>query len=119
MSRDEHERRRPPNRRPLVTRAVVWTDPVSLGEQRLFVSVGFDPAGGGLIEVFANLARPGSLLGTILAEACISISHELQCGRRPADLAPRYGVSRDGMAATPLGAVMAVLVSEADQMTGA
>lgn len=108
----EHARRRPPNRRPLATTTVVWTDPVSLGEQQLTVSVGFDPASGLPVEVFACMAKPGSLLDRMLLEACISISHELQCGRSPAALAHRYGVTADGFAMTPLGAVMTHLARE-------
>lgn len=105
-------RRRPPFRRPLSTVDLVWVDPGSCVEWNIAVGIGFDPGIGLPCEVFATLSKPGSLLGAMLSEACIGISRELQCGRQPADLLPRYGVTRDGLAMTPLGAVVGVLASE-------
>lgn len=99
-------RQRPPNRRPLETAEVVWSDPMSCAQQRLSVGVGFDPASGRVSEVFAGLDKPGSMLDLMLAEACISISRELQSGHTPDDLLGRVLVAHDGRPLTPLGAVI-------------
>ncbi|MGE5515097.1 MAG: hypothetical protein ACM31D_04675 [Bacteroidota bacterium] len=107
----EQPRKRPCDRRPLETTVVIWTDPISYAQHRIVVGVGVDLDTGRVNEVFGSLEKPGSLLDLMLAESCRSLSHELQCGRSPAELLPRYLTTHDGMPMTPMGAVIAHLAS--------
>ena len=75
------ERKKMPPRRPSITRDVVWTRAV--GAHRFSVTIGFDPRSGDVREVFASGAR-GSDMDATISDACVIISHALQCGARAA-----------------------------------
>lgn len=112
-------RARLPDRRPNVTRTVAW------GGRGFDLTVGFDPGTGMPREVFASGPREGSDLLATLADACVIVSVALQHGVAPGALhhsllrVPLWADGRndaDGPA-SPIGAIVGVLVEEAAQMT--
>jgi|GEM_PF-2519674 len=71
------KRRKLPPRRPSVTRDVVWQR--VMGAHMFSVTIGFDPRSGAVSEVFASGAR-GSDMESTISDACVMLSHALQCG---------------------------------------
>ena len=105
-----------PHRRPSLTIPAVWQG------QAFTVTVGFDPATGAPLEVFAGEAK-GAMLAT-LGDACVALSIALQHGATPAALAKSMGripdwVIRDGdmvqidAPASPIGAILAAVMEAA------
>ena len=97
-----------PDRRPSATTTVAW-------EGHTFpVSIGFDPATGKPLEVFADVSKGGQFQWTV-ADACVIVSLALQHGIAPADLAKSLGrvPSWQGeVPASPLGAVVEAILRE-------
>lgn len=103
-------RQKLPPRRPSITRDVVWAR--SQGAHRFSVTIGFDPQSGAVREVFASGAR-GSDMDATISDACVIISHALQCGARAQNMSssmlkiPDPSSSGDvALNASVLGAIM-------------
>lgn len=96
-----------PNRRPNETTATEWQG------HAFTVTVGYDLAGMPR-EVFSDMAKAGSAMQAVLADACVLISIALQHGIEPAALSRSLGVvpgwSGEDGPASPIGALMAVLL---------
>ena len=76
------ERRTPPNRRPSVTRRLVWQ--TDSAEHKFHVTIGLDVTTGDPVEVFyAAGQRGGSQLQHTIEDACVLISLLLQYGVEP------------------------------------
>ena len=108
-------RQRLPDRRQSITLSETWKGQV------FTITVGFDDDGKPR-EVFAAEAK-GDLLH-IIADACVSISLNLQCGMSPEEVAHSMGfvpdwVIRDGqmveadVPASPIGAILAGIAQAA------
>lgn len=79
-------RRRLPNRRPVETTTVIHED------QSAFVSVGFEPESGEVLEVWMRrCGPPGSDMDRLLDDIAVLISRLFQRGEDPADLARGLG----------------------------
>lgn len=75
-------RRRLPERRPSITRRVIWRTDTS--EHKFHLTLGVDPATGDVLEVFyADGQRTGSQLQHAIQDACVLISLLLQYGASP------------------------------------
>jgi hypothetical protein len=99
-----------PHRRPNVTLDTIWN------AHLVTVTVGYDPATGAPLEVFANTQRGGDMQATI-ADACIVVSIALQHGVTPAALAkslarvPAFVNGEETTAAaSPIGAILAAIM---------
>jgi len=111
MTEAKTHRTRLPDRRPSLTRKVVWATEAS--EHRFFVTLGVDPVTGALLEVFyADGQRTGSQLQHTIQDACVLISLLLQHGVAPEAIgkslstAPVMGEPRP---ATVVGAIVEAL----------
>lgn len=107
-------RHRPPDRRPSVTRQVLWQRD---DHAHLFaVTIGFDPETAAPLEVFAG-GKTGSDMAAVISDACVLISIALQLGADPADLGhsllklPSARSAADHHA-SPLGAIVAAVATE-------
>lgn len=104
-------RRRPPDRRPSQTVAVVWT--TEAGAHRFSVTAGYDPTDGRLCEVFyADGQRAGSALQHSVQDACVLISIALQHGVPLSGFAQSLGtvpVLGSMEPASPIGAIVRAL----------
>lgn len=100
-------------RRPNQTLGVIW------GAHPFSISLGYDLATGRILEVFADTPKGGQMQAT-LADACVLISLALQHGLAPEALQkslarepdPALGGTAE-IPASPIGAILAVLVAEA------
>ncbi len=106
-------RRALPARRPSETIEVPWRG------HSLTITVGFHPADGAPLEVFAD-TRKGGELGATLADACVAISLALQHGVPPAALVHSIAREPDPAAgedavrpASPVGAILDLLAGVA------
>ena len=73
------ERNQLPDRRPSITTKVTWE--TDSGNHRFYVTMGFDPRTGDVLEVFyADGQRSGSQLQHTIQDACVLISLLLQHG---------------------------------------
>ncbi len=78
-------RRRLPDRRPSETHTL------SVGNQTVTATVGFDPESGQPRELFLVAGKEGSLLNALLADAAVVVSIALQHGIPAAALAKSIG----------------------------
>jgi hypothetical protein len=79
-------RKRPPDRRPSITRRLSWRTEFS--EHHFHVTIGVDAATGQPVEVFyADGQRIGSQLQHAIQDACVLISLLLQYGVAPCEIA--------------------------------
>ena len=79
-------RKRLPNRRPSITRALEWR--TETGAHEFHVAIGVDPETGQPVEVFyADGQRIGSQLQHAIQDACVLISLLLQYGVAPSSIA--------------------------------
>ncbi|WP_341204812.1 hypothetical protein [uncultured Sulfitobacter sp.] len=80
------DRQRPPNRRPSITREVVWK--TETAQHSFHVTIGLDEKTARPVEVFyADGQRNGSQLQHAIQDACVLISLLLQHGVDPATIA--------------------------------
>lgn len=112
-------RLRLPDRRPSITRAVVWQTPTGVFEFTL--SIGIDPRTGRIGDVFySDGQKSGSQMQAAVQDACVQISLALQHG------VPLAALSHS-MSACPLpgggdapgsvlGAILGALVAEAEDL---
>lgn len=105
-------RRTLPTRRPNRTIATEWNG------HSFSLTVGFDPATGSVLEVFADTAKGGDMQAAI-ADACVVISIALQHGITAAELAKSLGQvpvlwGEEGQSgpASPIGAVVDAIRAE-------
>lgn len=78
-------RKRPPDRRPSITRSLVWNTETSV--HHFHVTIGVDITTGQPVEVFyADGQRLGSQLQHSIQDACVLISLLLQYGVAPHSL---------------------------------
>lgn len=110
-------RRTLPTRRHCVTASTVWQG------HPIEVSVGFDPATGGVVEAFADIAKGGQMQHT-LSDACILASIAMQHGASLDELQKTLGsekLSVDGRAfvepTSPIGAALQAVRMVADGVT--
>ncbi len=92
------------NRRPCITDSVEWSG------ERFHVSVGLNPDTGEPCEVFAYGPKVGTALWAMLQESCIEISHSLQRGRKPKNLAAGAQRDEQGNPISILGVIYDLLV---------
>lgn len=103
-----------PNRRPNITLSVDWHG------HDMAVTIGFNPATGQPSEVFVNTAKGGDMQAA-LADASVVLSVALQHDISPAELGkslgevPVWGVEGQTGPASPLGAIVAAILSEIHQ----
>ena len=114
-------RLRLPDRRPAATLDSLWSR--AGRAHALTVTVGFDPATGRALEVFAGGAD-GSDMAAIVSDACVIVSLALQSGTNPEDLGSSLLKVVDPLTggtdhASPIGAIVAALAHETRQMEGA
>jgi hypothetical protein len=97
-----------PHRRPNLTVEL-------LHNGRLYaVTLGFDPCGGRVSEVFTHGAKVGSAMDALLDDACIALSLLLQHGVEPFALAASTGRLADRTSpASIIGALADLLAREA------
>lgn len=98
-------------RKRLPDRRVAQTACLDYCGSRFMVTIGFYPDGRPG-EVFTHGERSGSDLDALLADACVVVSHLIQHGVEPRNLAASMGRLGDENAASVIGAV-ADLVAEA------
>lgn len=83
-------RRQLPDRRPSVTRKVIWQ--TDMGSQTFFVTLGICPDTSEILEVFyADGQRTGSQLQHSVQDACVLISLLLQNGVSPPEIGKSLG----------------------------
>ena len=78
-------RSRLPNRRSAIT------ETLEVEGQSVEVSVGFEPEGGAVREMFMVAGKEGSMLNSLLADTAVAVSVALQYGVPPAALAKSVG----------------------------
>lgn len=105
-------RRTLPTRRPNRTIETEWNG------HFFSLTVGFDPATGSVLEVFADTAKGGDMAAA-LADACVILSIALQHGIAPADLAKSlgrtpvlWGDEGATQPASPVGAIVEAILAE-------
>ena len=94
MTNPASNRRRLPNRRPVIT------ETLQVGGQVFTATIGFDPESGQPREVFLTAGKMGSMLNSLLADAAVAISVALQHGVPPAALAKSVGRLPNGSIAS-------------------
>ena len=101
------ERQRLPDRRPNETMAVTHEG------STYAVTLGFDPATGGVRAIFTDGARVGSAMDAILADTTIILSILLQHGVRPSSFVGSMGRLGDGTSpASIIGFIADALAGE-------
>lgn len=111
-------RRTLPTRRPSITVPAAWNN------QCFTVSIGFDPATGTPLEVFAGEAK-GDMLA-LVSDACVALSIAMQHGATPAALlrsmgrAPVWAIVDGEMVettapASPIGAILDAITSQTQE----
>lgn len=107
-------RQRLPDRRPSVTRKVIWVTEAS--EHKFYVSMDFHPATGTCLGVaYADGQRTGTALQHSIVDACILISQLLQRGATPDEVGRSLGtvpVWGEDRPASVVGAIVAALREE-------
>lgn len=101
-----------PQRRPNVTRSAEWDG------HAFTVTIGFDPATGAPMEVFADTTKGGQMAAT-LADACVVISIALQHGIGVDALSKSlgrvpvlWGAEGQDAPASPVGAILEAITDE-------
>ena len=85
---------------------------LDFGGRQYAVGIGYFPDGRPG-EVFAKGAKIGSSMDAILDDACVTLSLLLQHSVQPAAIAKSMSRIRDGQPASPIGAMVDLIASEA------
>lgn len=94
-----------PTRRPTITQEVIRNN------TRYHVSVSFNPETAEVMEIWAYGPKPGSEAYWLLQETCWDLSHRLQEGDTPSDIAAQVMRYEDGSPASVRGEMIDVLVA--------